>query len=219
MGYNLPMAFDAYIFDLDGTLLDTLPDLVTLTNRVLGQQGWPPRTAQQILGYIGGGREQLLRLAAPPQATDDQLEAAGRSWEELYPSLGHRDTQPYPGIPELLAHLKERGARLGVLSNKFDGAVGQVIGDHFPGIFDEARGECDQIPRKPDPTGLTAMIERLGVAPSRTAYIGDSAGDILTAHGAGAFAIGVTWGYQPVAKLEEEGPDLLVSSPAQILEA
>lgn len=213
------MAFDAYIFDLDGTLLDTLPDLVALTNKVLQECGWPPRTSEEILGFVGDGGFALLKRAAPLSATDGAIQRAFEAWEALYPTYGHRNTCPYEGVPELLEALKDRGAKLGVLSNKFDGAVGPVIEQHFPGVFDEARGECAEIPRKPDPAGLLAMLGRFDVEPQRAAYIGDSVGDILTAQRAGAFPIGVSWGYQPAAALKEVGAALLVGAPVQILEA
>lgn len=213
------MAFDAYIFDLDGTLLDTLPDLVDLTNKVLQECGWPPRSPQEILSFVGDGGLALLKRAAPGGTSEAAVQRAFETWEALYPSYGHRDTHPYEGIPQLLVSLKARGAKLGVLSNKFDDAVGQVIGRHFPGVFDEARGECAEIPRKPDPAGLRAMLERFAVEPRRAAYIGDSVGDILTAQRAGAFPIGVTWGYQPAAALEEAGASWMAGTPAQILEA
>lgn len=213
------MGFDAYIFDLDGTLLDTLPDLVQLTNKVLQEHGWPLRTSAEVLSFVGDGGLALLRRAAPPEASDEAVQHAFETWEQLYPAYGHRNTRPYPGMPELLKALKARGAKLGVLSNKVDSAVGEVIPRYFPGIFDEARGECAAIPRKPDPAGLQAMLARFGTAPQQAAYLGDSAGDMLTARRAGAFPIGVTWGYQPRAALQEAGAALLVDAPAQILEA
>lgn len=212
------MDFKAFIFDLDGTLLDTLPDLVRLTNRVLEDAGWPTRTTEQILSYVGDGGRMLLRRAAPAQASDAQLEAAFSRWEELYPTYGHSQTKPYPGIPSALEELKSAGCKLAVLSNKFDGAVGQVIADQFPGMFDEARGECAEIPRKPDPAGLRFMLRKLGVTPEEAAFVGDAPTDMEVARLAGVFSIGVTWGYNSEESLVSAGAQCLISRPQELTE-
>ena len=205
------MPFESYIFDLDGTLLDTLPDLVRLTNMVLAERGWPERTHDEVLGFVGGGGRVLLQRAAPEGTPEDQLDDAFARWRVLYPEFGHALTQPYPGIREALAQLTGRGAKLGVLSNKFDEAARKVVAAHFPGTFDLVRGECAEIPRKPDPTGLEFMMRSLGVPPARTAYIGDSATDVEVARAAGAVPVAVTWGYQL--------PDAptVVADPAELL--
>ncbi|MBQ9043322.1 MAG: HAD family hydrolase [Eggerthellaceae bacterium] len=207
------MTHAAYIFDLDGTLLDTLPDLVKLTNMVLEQRGWPQRTQQEILSYVGDGGRVLLRRAAPADTPEEQLEEAFAQWQELYPTYGHALTKPYEGIPEALAQLKAQGAKLGVLSNKFDAAVKEVIAHHFPDTFDLARGECAEIPRKPDPRGLRHMIAQLGVSPDQVAYVGDSGTDMQVAVAAGAFPIGVSWGYRPVEELQAAGALQIISTP------
>ena len=205
------MPFNAYIFDLDGTLLDTLPDLVRLTNMVLAERGWPERTHDEILSFVGGGGRVLLGRAAPSGTPEAQIDEAFARWRELYPTHGHALTKPYPGISEALARLKEGGAKLGVLTNKFDAAAQAVITEQFPGVFDLVRGECAEIPRKPDPAGLRWMMRALDVQPARTAYIGDSATDIEVAQAAGAAPIAVTWGYQrPVAST-------VVTAPSELL--
>ena len=211
------MAYAAYIFDLDGTLLDTLPDLVRLTNMVLDQREWPQRTREEILSYVGDGGRVLLRRAAPAEAADGEVAAAFATWQELYPTYGHALTKPYDGIPEALGQLKRQGAKLGVLSNKFDAAVGEVIARHFPGVFDIARGECAEIPRKPDPRGLQHMLQQLGVQPGQVAYVGDSGTDMAVAQAAGTFPVGVSWGYRPVDELEAAGARRIVDMPAQLL--
>lgn len=212
------MGFAAYIFDLDGTLLDTLPDLVRLTNMVLDQHGWPQRTTGEILSYVGDGGRVLLRRAAPPNAPEKQVEEAFAHWQELYPTYGHALTKPYMGIPEALAQLKANGAKLGVLSNKFDAAVKEVIAHHFPSLFDLARGECTEIPRKPDPRGLQHMLRQLGVKPAEAAYVGDSGTDMQVANAAGTFAIGVTWGYRPATELQQAGAQRIITAPEALLQ-
>lgn len=210
------MPYAAYIFDLDGTLLDTLPDLVKLTNMVLEQRGWPQRTQQEILSYVGDGGRVLLQRAAPAETPEEQLEEAFVQWQALYPTYGHALTKPYDGMPEALAQLKAQGAKLGVLSNKFDAAVKEVIARHFPNTFDLARGECDEIPRKPDPRGLQHMIAQLGITPEQIAYIGDSGTDMTVATKAGAFPVGVAWGYRPVEELVAAGAQLIVNEPSEL---
>ena len=210
------MAYAAYIFDLDGTLLDTLPDLVRLTNMVLDQRGWPQRTREQVLSYVGDGGRVLLRRAAPAGIPEEEVADAFAQWQALYPTYGHALPSPYDGIPETLVQLKARGAKLGVLSNKFDSAVQEVIARHFPGIFELARGECAEIPRKPDPRGLLSMLGQLDVQPAQTAYVGDSGTDMQVACAAGAFPVGVTWGYRPAAELQAAGAQRLIDTPAQL---
>ena len=216
--FTSTMTYAAYIFDLDGTLLDTLPDLVRLTNMVLDQHGWPQRTRDEILSYVGDGGRVLLRRAAPHEVSDEQVGQAFAHWQELYPTYGHALTKPYEGISEVLAQLKRQGAKLGVLSNKFDAAVKEVIAHHFPEVFDLARGECDEIPRKPDPRGLQCMMQQLGVQANQVAYVGDSGTDMQVACATGVLSIGVTWGYRPAAELEAAGASRLIDVPTELLE-
>ena len=210
------MPFNAYIFDLDGTLLNTLPDLVRLTNMVLEERGWPVRTREEILSFVGNGGRVLLGRAAPSSAEASEIDDAFIRWKKLYPTYDHALTKPYDGIPELLARLRAKGARLGVLSNKFDGATKQVIGEHFPNTFDIVRGESADTPRKPDPTGLLRMIDELGATIETAVLVGDSTTDIATANAAGVASIGVSWGYQPRESLVAEGAQRIVETPSDI---
>ena len=213
---ELACDFAAFVFDLDGTLLDTLPDLVRLTNMVLDRRGWPQRTRDEILGFVGDGGRMLLRRAAPATATEDQVEIAFADWQDLYPRYGHELTRPYSGMTEALAQLKESGVKLGVLSNKFDAAAREVVAMHFPGMFDIVRGEGPETPRKPDPTGLLRMLADLGVTPGETAYVGDSGTDMAVAIAAGAFPVGVAWGYRLVSELEAAGARCVIATPAEL---
>ena len=208
---------EAFVFDLDGTLFDTLPDLVALTNAVLRECGYPERTTREILGFVGNGVKALMYQAVPDNADADDVEAAMTRWKALYPEYGHRLTKAYEGIPETIAELKRRGAKLGVLSNKFDEGVQDVIGTLMPGRFSVAHGERADIPRKPDPTGLRRTPEELGASPATTAYVGDSTGDIAVARNAGTFAIAVAWGYHDRGRLEAARPDALIEHAADLL--
>ena len=211
------MAYDAYIFDLDGTLLNTLPDLARLTNMVLEERNWPQRTVEEVLSFVGHGGRYLLSRAIPAGTPDELLDEVFARWRELYPAYGHAMTKPYEGIPEVLDALKERGAKLAVLSNKFDAAVGQVIAEHFPGVFDIARGECEEIPRKPDPAGLRMVMRQLGVAPERVAYVGDSVTDVRTALNAGLDCVGVLWGFRDRQLLLDTGAKYIAAVPDDVL--
>lgn len=206
------------VFDMDGTLLNTLPDLTALTNAVLSDLGYPTHTEEAIRGFIGDGVRALMMRAMPDSASDDEKEAALAEWKSRYQEFGRRKTVPYPNIIEMLEGLKSKGVKLGVLSNKFDAAVKDLAGFYFPATFDVAKGESPTCPRKPDPTGLLASIQEIGLNPSQVAYIGDSAGDMKTAKAAGAMAIGVSWGYQTVDRLVSAGADMVIDDPLAILD-
>lgn len=206
------------VFDMDGTLLNTLPDLTALTNAVLSDLGYPTHTEEAIRGFIGDGVRALMMRAMPDSASDDEKEAALAEWKSRYQEFGRRKTVPYPNIIEMLEALKSKGVKLGVLSNKFDAAVKDLAGFYFPATFDVAKGESPTCPRKPDPTGLLASIQEIGLNPSQVAYIGDSAGDMKTAKAAGAMAIGVSWGYQTVDRLVSAGADMVIDDPLAILD-
>lgn len=209
--------FDTFIFDLDGTLLDTLPDLVSLTNRALREEGFPERTEQEVLSFVGGGVQVLMRRAVPEGTDPAKVEEAVDRWRVLYSECGIALTKPYEGVVEVLSALKERGKKLAVLSNKFDGGVQDLMPLFFPDTFDAAHGESADIPRKPDPTGLLFTMDEIGADPETTAYVGDSGSDMQTARNAGVFALGVSWGYRPEEELLEEGADAIVRDPSGIL--
>ena len=212
--------FVTYIFDLDGTLLHTLPDLVVITNKALRTCGFPARTEAEILSYVGNGVKALMYQAVPEGTPAEQAEAAMTCWKELFPYYDNELTRPYPHIEEMIAALRTRGCKLGVLSNKFDAGVHQVMGKYLPRRFEVEHGECDDIPRKPDPTGLLRTIRELGSTPARTVYVGDSPGDVRTARNAGAYAVGVSWGYHAVEDFaaEDAEPDLMIDSPLELVE-
>lgn len=211
--------FDTFIFDLDGTLLDTVPDLVLLTNRILEEVGCPTHTPEEILSYVGAGVRRLIYLALPGDAPEELQERAMALWNEHFHEYYHH-TKPYPGIPELLDELHQRGCGLGVVSNKLQAGVDQIMSICLPGKVDVMYGESALIPRKPDPTGLQQAMRMLKTAPEDTVYVGDSPGDIKAARNAGVFAVAVLWGYHAKKDFAEQGavPDLYIEHPAQLLE-
>lgn len=210
--------FDTFIFDLDGTLLDTVPDLVLLTNRILEQLDCPTRTTEEILSFIGAGVRRLICLALPADASEELQDRAMELWNAHFHEYYHL-TKPYPGIPELLAKLRERGCGIGVVSNKLQAGVDQIISMCLPNSVDVMYGESPLIPRKPDPTGLEQAMRMLKTAPADTVYAGDSPGDIKAARNAGVFAVAVLWGYHEKEDFAEQDavPDLYVSHPEELL--
>lgn len=210
--------FDTFIFDLDGTILDTMPDLIHVTNETLTHFGYPTHTDAAIHSFVGDGAQRLIYRALPEGTPEAVCAEALEYWKALYPKTGHARTRHYAHMPETLAELKVRGCKLAVLSNKYEGGVKDVIPRFLPDLFEVLHGECEAIPRKPNPAGLLQTIQELGSAPERTAYVGDSAGDMRVAHNAGTYAIGVDWGYNPVSTLQEAQAGAIISNPAQLLE-
>ena len=212
------MSLKALIFDLDGTLLDTLPDLTALTNAVMESRGFPQHTPEKILTFIGSGARVLMRRAIPADVPDSEIDGLMQLWRDLYPQYGYKLTKPYPGIADALEALKTAGVTLGVLSNKFDAATQDVIATFFPGVFDQVRGEGPETPRKPDPTGLLGMVGAWGLAPSEVGLVGDSGGtDMAVACAAGVFPIGVSWGYNSIDNLVMHGARIVIDDPADLL--
>ncbi len=209
---------DGFIFDMDGTLLHTLPDLAAVTNKALELEGFPPHTEEQIRMFVGNGALALARLAVPDGATEEQAEKVFRNFKSLYGKFGLSLTSEFEGMTETLKELHARGKKLGIMSNKFEGGVKDVEAKFFPGLFDVSHGETDTIPRKPDPDGLLLCAREMGLEPACCAYFGDSHTDLIAAHNAGMLAVGVTWGYQPLETLETGSPDVLIDAPVDILQ-
>lgn len=209
---------DTFIFDLDGTLLDTLPDLVAVTQTTLANLGYPSRTPEQILSYVGNGQRALIMQAIPAGSSEAQVDEAVAEWKRVHGEIGISLTVPYPGIAETLQQLKSRGCKLGVLSNKFNAGVQQIIPQFFPDVFDLMYGECEGIPRKPDPTGLLRCLRELGSSAQNCAYVGDSAGDMKVANAAGCLPIGVNWGYNALDKIQAANPAAVIGRAEELLQ-
>lgn len=187
----------AILFDLDGTLLDTLGDLHSAVNHVLRQFGYPERSIQEVCRFVGNGAAQLMRLAVPEGVDHQPVLAAFQTYYAAHCDIL---TAPYAGIPEALADL---GAEypLAVVSNKPDRAVKELAKIYFPALY--ARGESADCPRKPAPDMVKLAMEALGV--ERCIYVGDSDVDILTAKNAGVPCLSVTWGFRQEAELRQAG--------------
>lgn len=211
-----PHTIRALVFDLDGTLLDTLPHLTALTNFVLAQQHFPQHTQEEVLSYIGEGGQKLLMRAAPKNTPQDVIDTMFQQWKEMFYTHGIDLVAPFEGINDMLAALKTR-ALLGVLSNKFDAGCIASVQQHFPNTFCWVHGERAGIPRKPQPDGLQNCLDELQLRPNEVIYVGDSVTDIDAARSAGMRAIGVSWGYQDSRALLEHGASYLAKSPVDLL--
>ena len=208
----------AVIFDLDGTLLNTLGDLRAATNHALEVRGLPPHSMEEIRQFIGNGIRLLICRAMPEGTPEAEIDAALDDFKAYYAAHIHDRTVPYDGIPQLLTALRKRGIQVAVLSNKIDSASQQLIEYFFPGKTDVVFGEHVGVPRKPDPTSCRMVMQQLGVQPEQVLYVGDSGTDIQTAKNAGLYAVGVTWGFRSKEVLLKYGADVLVHRPEQILQ-
>ncbi len=208
----------AVIFDLDGTLLNTLGDLRAATNHALEVRGLPPHSMEEIRQFIGNGIRLLICRAMPEGTSEAEIDAALDDFKAYYAAHIHDRTVPYDGIPQLLTALRKRGIKVAVLSNKIDSASQQLIEYFFPGKTDVVFGEHVGVPRKPDPTSCRMVMQQLGVQPEQVLYVGDSGTDMQTAKNAGLYAVGVTWGFRSKEVLLEYGADVLVHRPEQILQ-
>jgi len=208
--------YQAVLFDLDGTLLDTLDDLADGVNVILGKHGFPLRTREEIRRFLGNGSEQLIRQALPEEATDFAKYLA--EYQAYYKGHMAEKTKPYDGILELLAALRQAGLKIGVVSNKFDTAVKGLCEQYFPGYIHAAAGEreAEGIRRKPAPEMVFLAAKRLGIDGKDCLYVGDSEVDILTAQHAGMDCVSVTWGFREEAFLRQAGAVHLVHTPEEL---
>ena len=190
------MKYDLVIFDLDGTILDTLNDLANAVNYALKIHGYPTRSVEEVRIFVGNGVANLIARALPEAVDEAEHAAVLADFKARYRDHMNDLTRPYPGIPELLAALKRAGVKVGVNSNKFDAALQNLCRLHFDGLYDLAAGECDTTPKKPDPTAARRIMSELGVPPERAIYIGDSAVDLQTAKNAGTASAWVSWGFR-----------------------
>lgn len=186
--------FDTVLFDLDGTLLDTLEDICGAANHTLRELGYPERTLAEMRRFVGNGAEMQMRRALGADADEETVAKALALYKPYYAAHCQIKTKPYAGVLELMAALKAEGFRLAVVSNKPDEAVRPLVAKHFGALADIAMGETAQRRRKPAPDMVNDALAALGADKSRAVYVGDSEVDIETARNAGIPCISVTWG-------------------------
>lgn len=209
--------YDLLIFDLDGTILNTLEDLADSLNVILDQYGYPQRTLSEVRGFVGNGIRLLVKRAMPEESSETAVDQLYQDFICYYQQHCMDKTRPYEGIPELLREVRSRGYHTAVVSNKADQAVRTLCDKYFVGLFDVAVGERDGISRKPAPDSVNEILSILQVSRERAVYIGDSDVDIATARNAGMDGIIVTWGFKDSDFLQKMGARCLVSSPGEIL--
>ena len=210
------MEHKAFIFDLDGTLLNTLEDLKNSVNFAMRSMGYPEHTLEQVRMFIGNGIAMLIKRAVP-QGTDeiDEKKTLG-IFTEHYNAHLNDCTAPYPGVTESLTALKNRGVKIGVVTNKNDDSAKMLIVRYFGNLVDVTLGHLDGMPSKPNPEALLRVMSDLGVNAEETLYFGDSDVDILTAKNAGVKSVGASWGFRGEDVLLKAGADIILSDPNKI---
>lgn len=204
------------IFDLDGTLLDTIGDLTDSTNYALEKFGFPQRTTEEVRSFVGNGLKMLIFRALPAGTDDATIEAVLRQMKMHYTENYHNKTVPYSGIPELLTRLHEDGYPMAIVSNKADSVVSLLRTLYFDGLIPVAVGETEQISRKPAPDMVWEGLRRLGTQRDSAVYIGDSEVDIRTADNAGLPCLSVSWGFRTAQQLQAAGARQIVHSPQEL---
>ena len=209
----------AAIFDLDGTLVDSLEDLADSMNETLAGYGFPIHEVDLYRRMVGNGSRKLMERALPEdKAKDEKLVDEGlQKYKACYEKNLLNKTRPYAGILTMLARLKDMGVPMAVCTNKHQSAADMICAKLFPeGTFREVIGDQQGLPRKPDPSKVLKLAENMGVKPEETAYFGDSGVDMETARNAGAIALGVLWGFRDREELTEHGAKYLLEMPADL---
>lgn len=212
------LRYEAMIFDLDGTLLDSLPDIEQSINHTLKHLELPLLSNDEVQSYIGNGVHNLIELCLPNGKDDIHFEKCLTMFRKHYIDNMTIKTLPYEGIYQALAELDKYGCKMAVVSNKVDGAVKELVKHYFSQYITIALGECAAIPRKPDPSGLLQAAQLLNVSPSKCLYVGDSPSDIFTADKAGMISVGVTWGYRSEDELRKANATFIATAPSQLPE-
>ena len=205
------------IFDLDGTLLNSIGDLAAAANYVCRKNRWPEHTEEEIMGMVGQGIPNLVLQFSPADARSTLMVLNTTSqFNQYYGCHNMELTRPYEGMAELLQQLKAAGAQLAVCSNKADNFSRAIVEHYYPGVFDLVRGNLNGMPVKPDPTVVREIMRDLDASYLSAVMVGDSSVDIQTGHNAGIKACGVTWGFRSRENLVEAAADAIADTPAEL---
>ena len=207
------------IFDLDGTLLDSLEDLANSANEMLAAEGFPSHEVARYRTFVGDGARNLVERILPPESRNPEvIDRCLARYAETYARRWDERSQPYEGMAELLDALEARGIALAVLSNKPHAATERCMARFFgKWTWTVILGQQEGRPRKPDPAGVFEILRRTGITPGETVYLGDTDTDMRTAVGAGVFAVGVLWGFREREELETHGAEVVIERPGQLL--
>lgn len=204
------------IFDLDGTLLYTLEDLRDSVNFALSQFGYQQKSLAEVQASVGNGVGRLVRLCMPENTSDEDFERCFAVFKEHYAAHCCEKTRPYNGIVEALKSLKNKGIKIGIVSNKFHSAAVDVVEYYFKGLYDAVKGESEKCRRKPSPDGVLQLIEEFHCSKDETIMFGDSDVDLQTAINAEIQGVAVLWGFKNERFLRDFGAKLLISNPSEI---
>lgn len=210
--------YKTVIFDLDGTLLNTLDDLYASVNEALRKAGFRERGKEEVRFFLGNGLRRLIEQSVPEDTDEEQIERTMEFFREYYLEHCEDQTAPFPGIMEVLAQLKEKGFQLAIVSNKPDPAVKELAKKYFSGVLTVAIGEREGVKRKPEPDSVLEAMRLLKAEKESTIYVGDSEVDRETAKNAGVPCILVTWGFRDEELLRSLEPEFLIHHPEEILE-
>jgi len=210
------MNYQLAIFDLDGTILDTLEDLTNSVNFALRNNQFEERSIDEVCSFVGNGIRKLIERAVPSGTDIEKVEQVFADFKQYYALHCTDKTKPYEGIMDVIRKLRQAGCKTAVVSNKADSAVGPLCQKFFPEMFDYAVGEREGIQRKPSPDSVLEVLEHLCVEQKDAIYIGDSEVDIQTAKNAGIGCISVTWGFRKERFLAEQGATLFAKVPEEI---
>ena len=208
---------DTIIFDLDGTLLDTLEDLTDAVNYALKFCDMPLRTIEEVRCFVGNGVRNLMLRAVPQGEANPRFEEAFYFFKEYYGEHCNDKTRPYDGVMELMKTLKDQGYALGIVSNKIDSAVKELNGRYFADLIEVAIGEREGVQRKPAPDTVLTALQELGKNKENAIYVGDSEVDIATARNVGIPCISVLWGFRDQEFLIAQGADVFAGHPEDVL--
>lgn len=211
------MKYNTVIFDLDGTLLNTLDDLRDSLNDILTKNGYEPKSIDEVRRFVGNGVRQLVRLSVPETCSEGAVDVILDAFKEHYKFNMRNKTRPYNGIMELLLDLTRYNYKLAIVSNKFDAATKELANIYFGNLITVAIGETNEIRKKPAPDSIFEAVRELGSDLSHTVMVGDSETDVRTAKNAGITSIGVTWGFRCREVLRLEGADYLIDTPRELL--
>lgn len=210
------MKIDTIIFDLDGTLIDTLEDLKDSVNFALEKQGFPKRSLAEIRSFVGNGVKRLVYLSVPEETEEEISEECLAVFKEHYKKNSRNKTAPYDGICDMLEKVREKGYKTAVVTNKIQDAAIEITRSFFGEKIDVIIGQIDGVAQKPEPDGVWLALEKLGASKKNAVYVGDSEVDCMTAHNAELPCIGVTWGFRDRSVLKEHKAEFIIDKPEML---